>query len=96
MVINKILIVSLFSIVWAIAACYFLRAGYHFVKMLSEFRSRTHSITANLFPILSIISPAIYTKEGREHLNAFQLNLVKSLLIGGVFAIGIFLLKHDW
>ncbi len=79
---------------WVAGAGFFLRSGYHFMKMLSECRSKRHDVAASLFPILAIILPSFYSERGKYHLNEFQINLAKSIFFGIIFALCIYLSKH--
>ena len=82
-------------VVWVIAAFYFLGALYHFIKMLTQYKSKGHYFVGNLVPGLSIFCSSFYNKEGQRHLELFQSNFLKSMLLGVLFAIGVLILRHN-
>jgi hypothetical protein len=83
-----IVISALVIIVWIGFAFFFIRAIYHFIKMLRNFRSKTHDKVSIFVPLLIPILPAFFTDEGNWHRQRFLKNMGIALLLAFVF-VGI-------
>ena len=56
------------------AVLFFFRAGSHFVKMLTHFRSSRHDLIANLVPFMVPFMPQLFSEQGNVHRRGFVLN----------------------
>ena len=95
MALEGYLVVGFLILVWIFGAFYFLRSGYHFIKMLGHFRSKTHDNFASmLVPWMAPFLPLFYTDEGNYHRELFLKNLGISLVLFAIFIVIIVFTEH--
>ena len=92
---EEYLIMGFSLITWTIGACFLVRSGIHFIKMLSHFRSKKHDIAGNLLPWLTPFLPIFYTDEGNHHRGLFLKNLGLAFIFMALFA-GIIMFKESY
>ncbi len=89
------LLIGFIILIWVIAAFYFLRSSYHFMKMRNHMRSDKHEkIATFLIPWMTPFLPALYTEEGNYHRQLSGKYFRVALVFMAIFAGTILFLEH--
>ncbi len=67
-------------VIFAFAIFFFIKTAIHGVNMWLNVRSNKSELAANVFPLLTLLTPKLYNEEGKMHQKAFNSNLVKFLV----------------